>query len=839
MIPDTTVDRIRRANPLADVVREAGIELKLVGAELKGLCPFHDDHHPSLRVNEAKAVWCCDPCGKGGDVFKWLMLREGLTFPQAAEKLARRAGIPLNGDGGGSRSTLSSSCTGAAQARPAVTLPAADGKFAEGFAKRLGVKVETITKLIAEDALGYHAKKSAIVFGCQHADGSIAGLHLRGKNGNGSRWFQWLPEGCGAHLWRLPALKRADKVIVCEGETDAIAALDAGLEADGYAVVAKTGANVFPADAAEYFRGKTVFIVADLDKAGREGAADTAEKLRDVADVRIVTLPEMPALDDGKPRKDLRDWLGLGNPERIRGQSGKAELLKLLDTATRANGLAVEWPDPKPLPDDLPAVEAFSFDCLPGTLRDWIADISERMQCPPDFPAVGGLVSLASLVGRKVGIRPKRHDDWQVIANLWGAVISIPGLLKTPAVDQALLPISRLVAKAKEKHKAEADAYKATAMLNKQRAKLAERKINELLEGGKEASAREAATKLLANEVEAPTLRRYVVNDSTLEKLGELLNENPNGLLLHRDELVGFLRSMDKEGHEEWRAFYLEAWNGTGSFTYDRIGRGTVHIESNTVSIIGTIQPGPLSNYLRQAVRGGMGDDGLLQRFQVAVWPDTSKDWQNVDRWPDTKAKAEAFAVFEYLDTLSAAAVGANCSEGIPFLNFTSDAQERFDLWRAELESRLRSDTEHPAFEAHLAKYRKLVPAIALILHLANRDTGPVTLAALEKALLWARYLESHARRIYSAVLRPDSASARELAKHIKRGDLADRFTLRETYRKGWTGLGSKEDAEAATEILCELSWIRSVRPDNPSHGRPASPTFEVNPKLRNPSDAN
>src|SRR5262249_47974581 len=144
-------------------------------------------------------------------------------------------------------------------------------------------------------------------------------------------------------------------------------------------------------------------------------------------------------------------------------------------------------------------------------------------------------------------------------------------------------------------------------------------------------------------------------------------------------------------------------------------------------------------------------------------------------------------------------------SEGIPFLRFTDDAQECFDAWRAELEKKLRSDIEHPAFEAHLAKYRKLVPALALLVHLTDRKRGPVSLNALNRSLLWSDYLEAHARRIYAAVLRPDTAAARELAKHLQRGDLPQRFRLREVYRKGWAGLNNKEDAEAAAEILCDL----------------------------------
>jgi putative DNA primase/helicase len=112
-------------------------------------------------------------------------------------------------------------------------------------------------------------------------------------------------------------------------------------------------------------------------------------------------------------------------------------------------------------------------------------------------------------------------------------------------------------------------------------------------------------------------------------------------------------------------------------------------------------------------------------------------------------------------------------------------------------------------------------------------------LAALNKAFLWATYLEAHARRIYSAVLRPDMAAARELAKHLQKGDLPNRFTLRETYRKGWAGLSDKEDAEAATEILCDLGWIRAVAENGRTFGRPASPIFETNPKILDSPNAN
>lgn len=650
----------------------------------------------------------------------------------------------------------------------------------------------------------------------------------------------WNLEGVRRVLYRLPELKAAlaagRTIFICEGEKD----VDTLAEHGFAATCNPMGAGKWQSEHTGTLRDAVrVVVIADKDEPGRKHALAVATALHGVARcVKSIELPDR----NGQPVKDAADWFATGGTaDELRALVNAAPDFAPTSAQTTQTGnvnVSVNtspgepWPTPKPLPEVLPDVQPFNFACLPDTLRPWLEDISERMQCPPDYPAVGAILALASIIGRKVGIRPKRQDDWLVVPNLWGMAVGRPGLMKTPALEQALAPLNRLAAEALAKYEAEAKAHTVSAMLDGQRAKLAEKAIHGLLKQGDEQAARDLAESNAKQADKAPVLRRYKVNDSTVEKLGELLNQNPNGLLLHRDELVGFLRSLDKEGREDSRAFFLEAWNGNGDFTCDRIGRGTVRVEAVTVSILGAIQPGPLSDYLRQAVRSGVGDDGLLQRFQLAVWPDTSKAWRNVDRWPDTQAKNDAFAVFQYLDALSAASVGADGADGIPFLRFTPDAQARFDLWRAELERILRSDCDHPAFEAHLSKYRKLVPALALVLHLASRDTGPVTLSALEKALLWANYLESHARRIYSAVLRPDMAAARELAKHLQRNELADEFTLRETYRKGWTGLTSKEDAEAATEILCDLDWIRPLNGSGPANGRPASPTFEVHPKI-------
>ncbi|MCU0913311.1 MAG: DNA primase [Planctomycetes bacterium] len=89
------INRVQQANDIVDVVGEH-VSLKKKGHELIGLCPFHEDHRPSMNVNPVKQIFKCFACGAGGDVLKFVQMREGLTFPQAIERLAERAGIQLN-----------------------------------------------------------------------------------------------------------------------------------------------------------------------------------------------------------------------------------------------------------------------------------------------------------------------------------------------------------------------------------------------------------------------------------------------------------------------------------------------------------------------------------------------------------------------------------------------------------------------------------------------------------------------------------------------------------------------------------------------------------------------
>jgi putative DNA primase/helicase len=486
------------------------------------------------------------------------------------------------------------------------------------------------------------------------------------------------------------------------------------------------------------------------------------------------------------------------------------------------------WPDPQPLPGMI-EVEPFRSELLPEAYRPWIVDIAERMQCPMDFPAVAAMVTTASVVGRQIGIRPKRLDHWTVVPNLWGAVVARPSLLKSPAIEEPIKMLRQLELEHRKVYQAAMRQYQEKLLIRKASEKLRDQEIVAALNKG---NANAVAKQWLDGEEPQPVCRRFKINDATIEMTGVLLNENPRGLLVFRDELVALWRSLNKDSRDGARAFYLEAWNGTGSFTYDRIGRGTLDIKACCLSILGGIQPGPLHSYTRDAVRGGSGDDGLLQRFQLVVWPDVPREWRNVDREPQTKAQQRAWKIYQRLSDLdpkaAGAIIGAKAGE-IPYLRFDEKAQAIFNDWRAELETRVRADDESQAFLAHLGKYRSLVPSLALLFQLIDVKGGPVGQAALERAIGWASYLESHSRRVYGGLADPQQNPARAFANRILGGQLAVGFTLREIYQPHWSQLDNRELAAEAAEKLASLDWLRRL--EIPTGGRP-SVTFKINPKI-------
>ncbi len=318
-----------------------------------------------------------------------------------------------------------------------------------------------------------------------------------------------------------------------------------------------------------------------------------------------------------------------------------------------------------------------------------------------------------------------------------------------------------------------------------------------------------------------------MTTDATVEKLGEICGDNPNGILYYRDELPTLFADLQREEKAPVRGFMLIGWTGLESYTFDRIGRGTTYIEAVNISLFGTAQPQRIANLV--ATSTAKHDDGMIQRLQLLAWPDLAGDWVPADRPPNAAARDAATACCQRLSELQSGAVGAEWDdpEGLPFLRLCDEAREAFEGYRAQLEAKLRSGSLPEHLGAHLSKFRGLVPRLALILHLAGRGVGRIALEPMCVAIQWAHYLEAHSRRMYASVDMVTSDTARLLLRRIRNAELHDGFSQRDITQKGWSGLRDTAEVQQALRALQEFGWLRSTKIDT---GGRAKEVFQIHP---------
>ncbi|MDP9153711.1 MAG: DUF3987 domain-containing protein [Pseudomonadota bacterium] len=639
-------------------------------------------------------------------------------------------------------------------------------------------------------------------------------------------------------------------ILVTEGEMKA----DAITRIGGGQFVGVTSGGAQSADKAiwEVLEGRTVHIWRDFDEAGRTYETNVAAKLSALGcNLQFVDVEALQLPVGG----DVIDWLAARSKTTASPPSAEVLLsLPLLSMSQHharqseaSAGFVISdlssqaWPAIRPLPKKgLLPVMPFTMDLIPKALQPWIADIAVRMQCPPDYLAVVLFGVLGTIVGRRVGVRPKARDSWTVFANMWVMIVGRPATMKSPSTAEVMKPLVRLetieyakFVKAMQIYEGEKREYDDRSKgLSSQRKKQLAADPFAVVEGDD------------LVEPLRPVQRRFLVNDATPEILHEICIDNPQGLCVYRDELVSLIKTMDQVGHESERGLYLSGWNGDDPYVVDRCGRGrNLRAEAVNISVIGGTQPGPLSAYVREALVEGEKSDGFLQRFGMMVMPDIPEEWEYVDKYPDFGAIKRAFTLLENLaranpiDDWGATHAkdykGDSDFDRPPFLRLSEVAQEMFVEWLTNLETLLRTDLQ-PAKESHFAKYRKLIPAIALLSHVADGGTGPINGVAMKRAIRWADYLMTHADRVYGMMGDTPVDRAEALLQHIQRGDFkAGTLTAKDVYSNDWSLLGSREEAQQAIDVLCTHGYLTSA-PDQEQcgPGRPPAVRYLINPRV-------
>lgn len=637
-------------------------------------------------------------------------------------------------------------------------------------------------------------------------------------------------------FWTAQPLPDVDDTDACVLVGEGVATVLSAREASGLPVVAALSAGQLEAAARSIrARLKTAIIVVlgDLDK--DSGKVDPRAERAARAVGGVLAVPDFGG--DRQPGEtDFND---------LQSRKGLEAVGAVIEAAIEAaQGLvsisgADAWPDPRPIVAELPPAPAFDAKLLlPGALADYVLDEADRMPCPPDYIAPSLIVALGAVIGSRCALKPKRRDDWLVTPNLFGGVVGEPGSMKSSAIDKGLKFLDRLEADEADRQAQRMIEFEAEIAAHKAREAAIEKKMRDAA-GGKgkrenaEAMAIAVADKKSLKAPEEPVARRFRANDATIEKLGDMLAKSPDGVLVFRDELVGLLSSWEREGHEADRAFYLEGWNGLGSFAIDRIGRGSLLVRSLNLSVFGGIQPDKLGRYLAGIVDSA-DNDGRIQRFQALVYPEAVQ-WRWQDRYPIKGAREsvrDTFLRLAAFDPVQDGAQPADDFHKVPYFAFDDEALGIFVEWMTELHQQVIPGESDRLLQQHWSKYPKLFCSVALILHLAEGRIGPVQKDSAMRAAAWCEYLAGHARRVYALLDGARVAAAQALAAKIAAGKLDDGFTAADVVRKDWSRLRGRRDVEVALSLLEETGHVVAVEPDDGAPGRPTV-RYTINPKSR------
>ncbi|MCB4771452.1 DUF3987 domain-containing protein [Ancylobacter sp. Lp-2] len=313
------------------------------------------------------------------------------------------------------------------------------------------------------------------------------------------------------------------------------------------------------------------------------------------ADRLLVWIVDMP----GIPSSTLLVHFAVDGTPRIRvvrGKVGDDDLAMRIigrictppaERMTAANDNTV--PDPID-PWAQHASPALPPGLLPPVLEEFARTEAGIIGVDAGGVAAAALAVCAASIPDRIKLRVKKHDDsWHESARLWVALVGNPSAKKSPVINIATHPLKEI------------DGELFAEFVKRKR-----------LYDAMPTEARGAEP--------PPKNTRVRLEDTTIEAAQEILKDSPDGLLCIRDELSGWFGSMEKyaagRGAAVDRSFWLQSFNG-GSYTVNRINRGSVWIDNLSISLLGGIQPDPM-----RRIAADLHDDGLLQRlFPIVMQP--------------------------------------------------------------------------------------------------------------------------------------------------------------------------------------------------------------------------
>jgi hypothetical protein len=465
------------------------------------------------------------------------------------------------------------------------------------------------------------------------------------------------------------------------------------------------------------------------------------------------------------------------------------------------------WADPVPLPE-VPGVAPFPTALLPGPVADLVTDGAQALCCPPDYLGVPALVVAGAAAGASRCVLIKQN--WRERPALYAAVVGPPGSVKSPALKLAAAPLYAEQARLHRLYRQQREAFEEDP------------------------------------EGERPReLVRYV-SDVTVEKLAEVLQENPRGVAMVRDELTAWAASMNQykaRGVGADRQFFLSAWAGEPVSVRRKGDRaGPVFVPHPFLSIVGGLPPGLLPR-----LRGERDvDDGFMDRLLFA-YPDppraAAENWECVT---DDVCEAWAGVLRKLWGLQQQEGEHGPYPRDVPLSDCGRAAWECFT---GALAGEVNAEDFPDVLRGPWSKMRGYCARLALVVHLVRWAAGEAEEAAVdgesvERAAELVAYFQSHARRVY-ATMGADRTleDARRALRWL--GQFPDslnclngpggerRVRKADLHSAVFGGRRTVEDVDRVTELLVRHGYLRPAAEDTRSGpGRRPGVLFEVYPGL-------
>lgn len=454
----------------------------------------------------------------------------------------------------------------------------------------------------------------------------------------------------------------------------------------------------------------------------------------------------------------------------------------------------------------------FPVEALPWPLDKFVSEAAGSLRCDPCFIALPLLSMLASAVGNTRRIRVKR--DWSEPCLLWTVIVADSGTMKSPSMELALRPLRDAQHVALVEHRQADEQFRRDRM--EFEASLAE---------WRKAGRKRGEFPPLEPVEPSPT--RYIVDDVTIERLAEMLEQQPRGLLLGVDELAGWFGAFD--AYRSGRGADVERWlsiHRAGVLVVDRkTGKKLIHVPRASVSVTGTIQP---KTFARVLSNREFLDNGLAARLLLAMPPRTAKQWTEAEL-----SEAMQEAMDHIVGRLLSFPFGTDQrGEREPItlpLSPTAKAKfVRFFNAHNREQALLGAD-----LSAAWSKLEAYVPRLALLIHLIRwavdddklESANVVDDASLESAIALVGWFANEARRVYAMLgSGDDSEESRRRRLAIDAAEQhGGRLTVRMLMRSR-AGFKSANDAEQTLNALVAAGmgrWERS--PPGKSGGRPSA----------------